>query len=74
MSQGVHVSVHYRLFLYSLFKKLAFVPVASAITAVCSDRRILASNAPWTSVADSRTDRQTDRQIQSVYMINAVIL
>ena len=33
-------------FLYSLSKKLAFVPVASAMTAVHRDRLVLASYAP----------------------------
>ena len=32
-------------FLYSLSKKLVFVPVASAMTAVHRDRLVLASNA-----------------------------
>ena len=48
---ALRVSVLCRLFfLYSLFKKLPFVPVASATTAVRSDRRVLASNAPWTQI------------------------
>ena len=33
-------------FLYGPFKKLAFVPVASAMTAVHKDRLVLASYAP----------------------------
>ena len=37
-------------FLYGPFQKLAFVPVASAMTAVRSDRLILASNALWTEI------------------------
>ena len=39
-------SAHCRLFLYGLSKKLAFVPVASAMTAVHRDRLVLASYAP----------------------------
>ena len=46
----LHVSVQCCRFLYSLFKKLAFMPVASAMTAVCSDHQVLASNAPWTEL------------------------
>ena len=37
-------------FLYSLFKKLVFVPVASATTAVHRDRLVLASNAQWPEI------------------------
>ena len=37
-------------FLYSLSKKLEFVPVASAITAVHSDRLMLALYARWPEI------------------------
>ena len=37
-------------FLYSLSKKLVFVPVASAMTAVDRDRLVLASNAEWPEI------------------------
>ena len=63
-------------FVYSLSKKLEFAPVASAITAVHSDRLILASYVRWPEIQSpvSRgqivsadllllTDRQTDGQI-----------
>ena len=46
----LHVSVHCRLFIVQSVQKLAFVPVASAMTAVRSDRRVLASNTPWTEI------------------------
>ena len=63
------------VFLYSLSKKLEFVPVAGAITAVHSDRLILASYIRWPEIQPSvsrgqivsadlplLTDRQTDGQ------------
>ena len=43
---NVHVSVHCRLFLFSLSKKLTFTRVASAMTAVHIDCLILTSNTP----------------------------
>ena len=41
----LHVSVHCCLVLYGLFKKLAFVPVASTTTAMHIDCVVVASNA-----------------------------
>ena len=62
-------------FVYSLSKKLEFVPVASTITAVYRDRLILASYVRWLEIQPlvSRghivsadllllIDRQTDRR------------
>ena len=62
-------------FLYSLSKKLEFAPVASAVTAVHSNRLVLDSYIRWPEIqplvyrgkivsADLPllTDRQTDRQ------------
>ena len=46
----LHVSVHCRLFLYSLSKKLALSPMASAMTAVHRDCLVLASYAPWPGI------------------------
>ena len=46
----LHVSVHCRLFLYSLSKKLVFVPVASAMTTIHRDCLILAFNAQWPEI------------------------
>ena len=46
----LHVSVHCCLFLYSLSKKLVFVPVASAMIAVHRDHLVLASNNQWPDI------------------------
>ena len=75
----LHVSIHccpFFVFFYGLSKKLVFMPVASAMTAVHRDRLTLASNAQWPEIQSltSRgqivsadlpllTDRQTDGQI-----------
>ena len=42
----LYVSAHCRLFLYGQSKKLAFVLVASAMTAIHRDRLVLASYTP----------------------------
>ena len=47
----LHLSVHCCLFfLYSLSKKLVFVPVASAMTAAHRDRLLVASNTQWPEI------------------------
>ena len=56
-------------FLYSLFKKFVFVPVASVMTAVHRDR--LVQLFPLTS-RNGRTDRQTDRWIDN-YNVSIMI-
>ena len=69
----LHVSVHCRLFLYSLSKKLEFAPVASAITAISqrspnnSFLHLMARDTAscvsgsnrfrWPPVTDRRTDK-----------------
>ena len=40
-------------FLYSLSKKLVFVPLASVMTAVHRYRLVLASNAQWSEVCEA---------------------
>ena len=42
-----HASVHCRLFLFGLSKKLQFMPIATTMTAVHIDRLVLASSTPY---------------------------